>query len=140
MLVENPRQIGPLAKKIIEIAGDHTMWLFKGDMGAGKTTLIQAICKVKGVIDQVTSPTYTLIHEYLDLQGKIYYHFDFYRLNQLREAQDIGCGEYFYSGNICFIEWPDLIEPMLPQKFLTIEIQVTEDDKRLIKITRNDQD
>jgi tRNA threonylcarbamoyladenosine biosynthesis protein TsaE len=138
ILAENPGQLGSIAKRIIRDASDHTIWLFKGEMGAGKTTLIQAICMAKGVMDQVTSPTYTLVHEYLDLHGATYYHFDFYRLNHLGEVQDIGCEEYLYSGNICFIEWPDLIEPLLPEKFITIELQVTEDDSRLIKITRND--
>ena len=137
-MIENPRQLGPLAKNIIEIAGDHSIWLFEGDMGAGKTTLIQAICKVKGVIDHVTSPTYTLVHEYLDAKNETYYHFDFYRLNQLKEALDIGCEEYFDSGNLCFIEWPELIMPVLPPKYLTVNIQLKEDDSRLIKISKND--
>ena len=99
-LVKDIHQLGALAEKIIEIAADYSIWLFEGEMGAGKTTLIQAICKAIGVVDQVTSPTYTLIHEYRDPSNQVYYHFDFYRLNQLKEAIDIGCQEYFDSGNL----------------------------------------
>ena len=137
-LVKDPHQLGPLADKIKEIAADHSIWLFEGEMGAGKTTLIQAICKTFGVVDPVTSPTYTLIHEYRDQANETYYHFDFYRLQQIKEAIDIGCEEYFDSGHICFIEWPDLILPLLPEKYISIGIEVQPDDSRLIKISKHD--
>ncbi len=137
-LVSDPRQLRPVAEKIIQFAGDHKVWLFNGDMGAGKTTMIQAICQAKGVVDAVTSPTYTVIREYRDLSGEEYYHFDFYRLKDLKEALDIGCDEYFDSGNYCFIEWPDLVAPILPEKYITINIQVQPDHDRLIKVTKND--
>ncbi len=138
ILVTNPNQLVPLARKIVETQTDHSIWLFEGEMGAGKTTLIQVLCAELGVVDQVTSPTYTLIHEYRDAADQVYYHFDFYRLTNFQEAIDIGCEEYFDSGNICFIEWPGLIKSLLPERWLTIGIEVQPDNGRLIKLTRND--
>ena len=117
----------------MEAAADHTIWLFEGEMGAGKTTLIQAICAAMGVTDPVTSPSYNLINEYRDQADRVYYHFDFYRLTQLQEALDIGCEEYFDSGNICLIEWPGLVRSILPDDYFTIEIEVQPDHSRLIK-------
>jgi tRNA threonylcarbamoyladenosine biosynthesis protein TsaE len=137
-LVTDPHQLGPTARKIMEAATDHTIWLFEGEMGAGKTTLIQALCAEMGVTDPVTSPTYNLINEYRDQADQVYYHFDFYRLTRLQEALDIGCEEYFDSGNICLIEWPGLIRSILPDVYFTIAIAVRPDDSRLIKLTRND--
>lgn len=137
-LIENPRQLGCLVPEICKIAGDLTMWLFEGDLGAGKTTLIQAICKAKEVVDQVTSPTYSLLHEYRNSQSDIFYHFDFYRINSDNEALDIGCDEYFDSGNICFVEWPEKVASILPDKNLTIKIKVQDRDNRLIKVIKND--
>lgn len=137
-VAKDPHQLHYLAPKIIEMAGDHTIWLFQGDMGAGKTTLIQAICKAKGVVDQVTSPTYSLINEYHNSERAVFFHFDFYRLNKVAEALDIGCDEYFDSGNICFIEWPEKIMPILPDRYLTIKIQVKYRKHRLITVQRND--
>lgn len=137
-LVQNPLQLGLLAERIIKIAGEQTIWLVQGEMGAGKTSLIQAICKVKGVVDQVTSPSYSLIHEYQNLRGEVFYHFDFYRLKNVKEALDIGCEEYFDSGNLCFIEWPELVAPVLPEKNFYINIQVQQDQSRLIKLAQND--
>lgn len=136
-IAKSPHHLSYLVPKIIEMAGDHTMWLFQGDMGAGKTTLIQAICEAKGVLDLVTSPTYSLINEYHNSEDEVFYHFDFYRLNKVTEALDIGCHEYFDSGNICFIEWPGNISSILPDRHLAINIREYQEN-RLITVQRND--
>ena len=137
-VVSDPHQLSTLARTIITIAGSHRVWLFKGELGAGKTTLIQAICQAKGVVDPVTSPTYTLVHEYRNVQGEAFYHFDFYRLKEVNEALDIGCDEYFDSDHLCLIEWPDVVADILPEQHITISILVQPDQSRLIKITKND--
>jgi len=137
-VAKDPQHLRCLVPKLIDIAGDHTIWLFHGDMGAGKTTLIQTICEAKAVVDQVTSPTFSLINEYHNLKNEVFYHFDFYRLNRVTEALDIGCDEYFDSGNICFIEWPIKISSILPDRHLCINIQVKHHETRLITVQRND--
>ena len=137
-VANDPHQLMHLVPKLIEIAGDQTIWLFQGDMGAGKTTLIQSICAAKGVVDHVTSPTYSLVNEYRNKQDQVFYHFDFYRLNHETEALDIGCEEYFDSGHLCFIEWPDKISSLLPTRNLTISIEVNHREHRLITVKNND--
>lgn len=108
---------------------------FWGGLGAGKTTFIRALCKYLGVVDVVTSPTFSLINEYHCTDGALIYHFDFYRLNSLREAEDIGVGDYFAnSEGICLIEWPAIVEPLLPANLLDVAIVVQPDGKRLLKI------
>lgn len=136
-LIENPGQLRALVPKIFEMAGDRTIWLFEGDLGAGKTTLIQAICEYKGVVDQVTSPTFALLQEYHS-PTDIYYHFDFFRIDHASEALDIGTEEYLDSGKICFIEWPSKVMSILPEMYLSIKIEVKGDESRLIKVHRND--
>ena len=125
------------ARKIISLANGYRVWLFKGDMGAGKTTLTKAICKELGVLDNVASPTFSIINEYSSETESVY-HFDFYRLKNLDEALHIGVEEYFYSGYFCFIEWPEIIKPILPDKYLTIEIIEGQEENREYKISYND--
>jgi tRNA threonylcarbamoyladenosine biosynthesis protein TsaE len=120
-LIENPGQLRALVPKIFE----------------GKTTLIQAICEYKGVVDQVTSPTFALLQEYHS-PTDIYYHFDFFRIDHASEALDIGTEEYLDSGKICFIEWPSKVMSILPEMYLSIKIEVKGDESRLIKVHRND--
>jgi len=134
-----PEDLTLLAAKIAAVAEDYKIWLFVGDLGAGKTTLIQALCEYFGIVDQVTSPTYSLVQEYRDLNDNAYFHFDFYRLNNIQEAIDIGCEEYFYSGQFCFVEWPDLILSILPERRLVITIETNEDNSRSINITKHDK-
>jgi tRNA threonylcarbamoyladenosine biosynthesis protein TsaE len=122
------------AENIIAAASTKKVLLFHGDMGAGKTTLIKALCKKLGVTDNVASPTFSIVNEYRIPVGKIY-HFDFYRLKNQHEALDMGCEEYFYSGDYCFIEWPGMIPNLLPNDHLNIEIKVLSDSKRQIHIT-----
>lgn len=106
-------QINDAAKQIINSSNNHKIWTFEGEMGAGKTTLIKAICKTLGVIDEVSSPTFSLVNEYKTNDGKTIYHFDFYRIKNIEEVFDIGYEDYFYNGNICLIEWPEKIDELL---------------------------
>lgn len=108
--------IPAVSTQIIELAKDFKIWTFDGEMGAGKTTLIKSICKNLGVIDEVSSPTFSLVNEYKTQKGQTIYHFDFYRIKSINEAYDMGIEEYFDSGNICLIEWPNLIEDILVQE------------------------
>ena len=101
-----------------------------GEMGAGKTTFTKALCKVLGVVDGVNSPTFNLINEYRTDKGEIVYHFDFYRINKLEEAFDIGFEEFIESGNLCIIEWPEKIEQILPSDTLRVKISVLKDGSR----------
>jgi len=111
-----------LIDKIIPFLATNKLIIFDGMMGSGKTTLIKYICQALGVLDLVNSPTYSLVNEYKTLNNQIIYHFDFYRINSLEEAFDIGAEEYFYSGNLCLIEWPDKIMDLLPDRILKISI------------------
>jgi tRNA threonylcarbamoyladenosine biosynthesis protein TsaE len=117
------------AEAIINFSSDNKIFLFYGDMGAGKTTLIKALCKVLGVDEPVTSPTFSIVNEYRG-GGKIIYHFDFYRLKTQTEAYDLGYEEYFYSDAYCFIEWPEKIPDLLPDHYLKISIQATGENSR----------
>lgn len=123
------------AKKIVETTKDEQILIFEGEMGAGKTTLIKALAKEMGVNKVVTSPTFSIVNEY-EANGKVIYHFDFYRIKNLQEAYDIGYEEYFYSENICFIEWPEKIAPLLPLHFVKIEISVQNENDRILTISK----
>lgn len=102
-------------------------------MGAGKTTFIKAVCEVLGVVDVVTSPTFAIVNEYTSGNGEPVYHFDFYRIKKLEEVFDMGYEDYFYSGSLCFIEWPELIEEVLPEDTVRITITEEEDGSRLVE-------
>ena len=123
------------AKKLIEFAGTEKIFLFYGDMGAGKTTFIQSICKALGVKEPVTSPTFSIVNEYQGADAKIY-HFDFYRLKKQEEALDMGYEEYFYSGNFCLIEWPEKIAGLLPEHYIRVDIRVLSGDERQLTFTK----
>lgn len=129
-------QLPGIAFDIISFAGNNRILLFYGDMGAGKTTLIKAMCERLGVTDVVTSPTFSIVNEYVGAEQKIY-HFDFYRLKNQAEALDLGYEEYFYSDAWCFIEWPEKIPDLLPDNYVRINIQVMPDGSREITIDRN---
>jgi len=123
-----------IASGILSYATNNRIFLFYGDMGAGKTTLIKSLCKALGSTDNITSPTFSIVNEYAG-PNKIY-HFDFYRLKTQTEALDIGCEEYFYSGNYCFIEWPEKIPDLLPDHFVKIVLTVLSDGSRNIAVEK----
>jgi len=112
---------------------EDRIFAFYGAMGAGKTTFIKAMCKELGSSDYVTSPTFALINEYSTDKGSVIYHFDFYRIKKLEEAFDLGYEDYIYSGNYCFIEWPEMIESLLPEGIVEIRIKEAENNIRLIE-------
>jgi tRNA threonylcarbamoyladenosine biosynthesis protein TsaE len=122
-------QLPGLATEILSFAANSRVFLFYGDMGAGKTTLIKSLCACLGVIEPVTSPTFSIVNEYTGT-GQTIYHFDFYRLKNQAEALDLGFEEYIYTGNYCFIEWPEKIPALLPQHYTSIKIEVLEQGPR----------
>ncbi len=119
-------EINNVAKQFVSQIGDANVFAFYGVMGAGKTTFVKAVCEELGVQETITSPTFAIINEYKDSGGNSIYHFDFYRINKLEEAFDFGYEDYFYSGNLCFIEWPELVESLLPEN--TVKVYITETD------------
>jgi tRNA threonylcarbamoyladenosine biosynthesis protein TsaE len=132
----SPTQLQTVASQIISFAADTRIFLFYGEMGAGKTTLIKALCECLGTTDNVTSPTFSIVNEYIGGSHKIF-HFDFYRLKDQSEALDMGYEEYFYSDAYCFIEWPERIPDLLPANYISINIKVTGDTMREINIEKN---
>jgi tRNA threonylcarbamoyladenosine biosynthesis protein TsaE len=133
-MIYNITDLEEIAKKIIGLAGDKTIWIFEGEMGAGKTTLIKAICVELGVLSTVQSPTFSIVNEYITAGGENIYHFDFYRLKRESEALDFGIEEYFDSGNICLLEWAEKIESLLPENCYTIQIEVIDENNRNLRL------
>ena len=122
------------AKKLLDYNKQNKIFVFYGEMAAGKTTFIKAICAELGVEDTVSSPTFSIVNEY-DGNGQRIYHFDFYRIKTIQEAFDIGYEEYFYSGEICLIEWPEKVEELLPEQYVKVEITTIDLDKRKLSIS-----
>lgn len=120
------------AKEFIKGMGDGKVFAFYGKMGAGKTTFIKALCEVLGVKDVITSPTFAIINEYTDGNDNPIYHFDFYRIKKLEEVYDMGYEDYFYSGNLCLLEWPELVEDVLPENVIKVTIEEQPDGSRLL--------
>ena len=121
------------AHQFTEQIGEHTVFAFYGKMGAGKTTFIKAVCEELGVCDVITSPTFAIVNEYRsDETNELIYHFDFYRIKKLEEVYDMGYEDYFYSGALCFIEWPELIEELLPEDAVRVTITEEPDGSRSI--------
>ena len=120
------------AKEFIKGMGDGKVFAFYGKMGAGKTTFIKALCEVLGVKDVITSPTFAIINEYTDGNDNPIYHFDFYRIKKLEEVYDMGFEDYFYSGNLCLLEWPELVEDVLPENVIKVTIEEQPDGSRLL--------
>jgi len=133
--VNQERELPQAATTILKFAGDEKIFLFEGEMGAGKTTLIKSICHSLGMKEMVSSPTYSIVNEYIYPGGKIY-HFDFFRIKSQSEALDIGLEEYLSSGDFCFIEWPENISDLWPNHFIEIMIVENESGERLINISK----
>ena len=119
---ETEDELYPVADEIKQLSDTNKIFAFFGEMGAGKTTLIKKICDRFNVQDYVSSPTFSLVNEYITADDNLIYHFDFYRIKSTAEAVDIGFDEYLYSGNLCFIEWPEKVESLLPEE--TIKVQI----------------
>jgi tRNA threonylcarbamoyladenosine biosynthesis protein TsaE len=134
--IQDLGKIREAAREFISQIGQHTVFAFYGKMGAGKTTFIKAICEELGVEDVITSPTFAIVNEYeLTSQHSTLntiYHFDFYRIKKIEEVYDMGYEDYFYSGSLCFIEWPELIEDLLPDDAVRVTIEEQPDGSRLI--------
>lgn len=128
--LDNIRQA---AQQFIENKGNGKVFAFYGKMGAGKTTFVKAICEELGVEDVITSPTFAIVNEYLSTKNnEPIYHFDFYRIKKIEEVYDMGYEDYFYSGSLCFLEWPELIEEILPENVVKVTISEEEDGSRSV--------
>ncbi len=137
--IQSLDHIHEAAREFIAAMGDNTVFALYGKMGAGKTSFIKALCQELGVEDVVTSPTFAVINEYRsDIAGELIYHFDFYRIKKLEEVYDMGYEDYFYSGALCFIEWPELVEELLPGNTIKVTIEELEDGSR--KLTMENLD
>lgn len=132
--IESLSDLPKVAEAVLGELRGRSVVLFRGPMGAGKTTLISRIAAALGAEDTVTSPTFALVNQYEGEGGRRIYHFDFYRINNVEEALDLGYEEYFYSGELCLVEWPEKIEPLLPEDAMTVTITVGEDERRRFTI------
>lgn len=129
--LEDTKQV---AQQFLEFVGNRTLFALYGAMGVGKTTFVKAVGSCLGVEDDITSPTFAIVNEYVASSGETIYHFDFYRLNDVAEAFDFGCEEYFYSGNKCFMEWPEKIEEILPDGVVECYFSENEDGTRELRV------
>ena len=127
-------EMGKAAQEFVAAMGDRTVFAFYGKMGAGKTTFIKAVCEELGVEDVINSPTFAIVNEYVDGKGEPVYHFDFYRIKKEQEVLDIGYEDYVYSGHVCFMEWPELIENLLPDDAVKVTIEEEKDGSRKVSI------
>jgi tRNA threonylcarbamoyladenosine biosynthesis protein TsaE len=134
--IQDIEHIREAAREFINQIGDKRVFAFYGKMGAGKTTFVKAICEELGVEDVITSPTFAIVNEYTagegEWAGEPIFHFDFYRIKKLEEVYDMGYEEYFYSGSLCFIEWPELIEDILPDDAVRVTITEQADGSRIL--------
>lgn len=132
--IESLDNINTAALEFVKNMGDNTVFAFHGTMGAGKTTFIKAICEALGVSDTINSPTFAIVNEYRSDSAELIYHFDFYRINKIEEVFDFGYEDYFYSGSLCFIEWPERIESLLPHDTVNVTIEVLDDGSRRVEV------
>ncbi|MGL4993382.1 MAG: tRNA (adenosine(37)-N6)-threonylcarbamoyltransferase complex ATPase subunit type 1 TsaE [Bacteroidales bacterium] len=131
--IKSLETIHETAREFINMMQEASVFAFYGDMGAGKTTFIKAICEVLGVEDVINSPTFAIVNEYRSAtNGELIYHFDFYRINKIEEAYDFGYEDYFFSGSLCLIEWPEKVDELLPGDCVAVTIKENEDGTRTI--------
>ena len=131
--IKSIEEIAVAAKEFVTAMGDRKVFAFYGKMGAGKTTFIKAVCEELGEEDVINSPTFAIVNEYVDGKGEPVYHFDFYRIKNLQEVLDIGYEDYVYSGHMCFMEWPELIENLLPDDAVKVTIEEKTDGGRVVQ-------
>ncbi len=132
ILIKDIENIKDAAAQFVKAMGDNTIFAFYGKMGAGKTTFIKSVCEELGVKDVINSPTFAIVNEYMDGRGNPIFHFDFYRIKKEQEVLDMGYEDYVYSGNVCFMEWPELIDDLLPDDTVRVTIVEEEDGSRRI--------
>lgn len=135
ILFDRLDELPRVARELMNLAGDKKILAFHGQMGVGKTTLIKAICAELGVLEQVSSPTFSIVNEYNTVSGNKLFHFDFYRIKSESEAYDLGYEEYFYSGNLCLVEWPEKIESLLPENALQVMLSI-KNNQRVLLVNR----
>jgi tRNA threonylcarbamoyladenosine biosynthesis protein TsaE len=134
ILVSHKKNLVSAARKILKYAGEERIIAFYGSMGSGKTTIIKVICELLGAVDIVSSPTFTLVNEYRTTNGEPLYHIDFYRIKKTEEVFDFGIEEYLTGKSYCFLEWPELIEQLLPEKTIKVRISVGEKEERVLEL------
>lgn len=135
IVLRNTSKIPEVVKLLLTLSKGKKLFAFYGPMGSGKTTIIKAICSELGAVSQTASPSFTLVNEYLTKDGETLYHIDFYRIKKQEEVFDFGIEEYFASGSYCFMEWPELIEEILPPETYKIRITVGEKEERYLEVT-----
>lgn len=124
-------ELPKIAKELLEFVPQSRLFAFYGEMGAGKTTFIKSLCKELGSTDEVSSPTFALVNEYVSISVKTIYHFDFYRINSVEEAYDMGFEEYIQSGFYCFVEWPEMVSEFIDDQFVSVRIRATENERTI---------
>ncbi|MDE5419290.1 tRNA (adenosine(37)-N6)-threonylcarbamoyltransferase complex ATPase subunit type 1 TsaE [Labilibaculum sp. DW002] len=132
--INSLEEINAVAKEFLSLVGDKRIFALQGAMGVGKTTFVKAVCEELGVEDTINSPTFAIVNEYHTAKDKLVYHFDFYRIEDVQEAYDFGYEDYFYSQAMCFIEWPEKIESILPQDTVEVLFEEQTDGTRSIMI------
>jgi len=134
IVISNKSRLHRAARQFIKQTEGKRIFAFYGSMGAGKTTIIKSICEILGAVNIVTSPTFTLVNEYKTNKGESLYHIDFYRIKKTEEVFDFGIEEYLSSGSFCFMEWPELIENLLPEETVRVRISVSDSAERILDI------
>jgi tRNA threonylcarbamoyladenosine biosynthesis protein TsaE len=134
VIVKDLTRLNEAARQITDLCGEKRLFAFYGSMGSGKTTIIKAICEYLGAVDIVSSPTFTIVNEYLTRGGEVLYHIDFYRIKKQEEVFDFGIEEYLTGESYCFMEWPELVEEILPAETVKIRISVDADEQRILTI------
>jgi tRNA threonylcarbamoyladenosine biosynthesis protein TsaE len=135
ILIKDKRHLPAAAKELLKYSGDKKIFAFYGTMGAGKTTIIKAICESLGAVDIVSSPTFTIVNEYKTAVGETLFHIDFYRIKKQEEIWDFGIEEYLTGQSYCFMEWPELVEELLPPETLRVRITVDGNEQRMLSIS-----
>jgi tRNA threonylcarbamoyladenosine biosynthesis protein TsaE len=133
LTISSLQELDTAASRFLDMAGDNRVMAFSGGLGAGKTTFIQALCRRLGVKTEVNSPTFSLVNEYFTGEGESIFHFDLYRIESLEELYDLGYEEYFYSGSLCLIEWPEKATSLIPANALWIQITIGENEARILQ-------